>query len=357
MADNKNQHFVPRFYLKFFSNNLDQKTIGLWVVSTDKYVSFGGIKNQASADYFYGKNLELEKFLSMQEGLASRVLKKIIKTNSLLWLSEQEHFDILFFVLMLNSRTQYAAEKINEMADKMVKNIMKHDSRYKDFIDKFNVRSSNAVVESISYAFKSVALALDLAPKLIVNLSSIPFVSSDNPVVKHNQYFREKKWSGGHTGIAQIGLQIFFPLSPYHMLIFYDKNVYKVGDKKQNVLFIKNDEDINLLNKIQYLNANKAIFFNQKISEEHIKNVSTEMKKIQGADKVRLEEFESVEASPNKSFIVAMSEANKKLNLNLNFIKILKKARKKSLGPTMFNVRLPELAKKYMESSNPKEQN
>ena len=55
MAINKSQHYVPKFYLKLFSNNREGKSIGLHNFKNNKTICFAPIKEQACEDYFYGK--------------------------------------------------------------------------------------------------------------------------------------------------------------------------------------------------------------------------------------------------------------------------------------------------------------
>lgn len=83
MPHNKNQHYVPQFYLKLFSNNQDQKTFGIWNIEKEIFVRSGSIRDQASLDYFYGKDLELEKAFGQQETLMSQIYSYILETKYL----------------------------------------------------------------------------------------------------------------------------------------------------------------------------------------------------------------------------------------------------------------------------------
>lgn len=62
MSNQKNQHFVPKVYLKQFS--ADGKSIELCIKKSLEFIPKAAIKNQSSSNYFYGKDLKLP--LSMQ---------------------------------------------------------------------------------------------------------------------------------------------------------------------------------------------------------------------------------------------------------------------------------------------------
>lgn len=75
MAEKTNQHFVPQFYFRFFSN--DGKSICMLNRKNGNAVNTAQIEGQASKKYFYGENLETENFLAETEGFFSSVLKKL----------------------------------------------------------------------------------------------------------------------------------------------------------------------------------------------------------------------------------------------------------------------------------------
>ena len=59
MAQNKNQHYIPKFYFKQFSQN--GKTICVFNISKELSIENAPITGQCSKDYFYSKNIEVEK--------------------------------------------------------------------------------------------------------------------------------------------------------------------------------------------------------------------------------------------------------------------------------------------------------
>ena len=74
MAEKKKQHYVPRFYLKYFSTTPEATHIGLCVKESGKTVRQAGLKNQAYENYFYGKDTKIEDGLSEIEAKAASVI-------------------------------------------------------------------------------------------------------------------------------------------------------------------------------------------------------------------------------------------------------------------------------------------
>src|SRR3989344_1067808 len=88
MAQNKNQHYVPKFYFRLFSKN--QNSICSFNISNEKFIEHASIKSQCSKDYFYSKDKKIENTFSQLENLAKEKLDRIIKNKSLDCLSMEE---------------------------------------------------------------------------------------------------------------------------------------------------------------------------------------------------------------------------------------------------------------------------
>jgi hypothetical protein len=67
MADNKNQHFVPRIHLRPFTVNGDGLAINLFNLDRMKAIPNAPVRNQCSGDYFYGQNKLLENAINFIE--------------------------------------------------------------------------------------------------------------------------------------------------------------------------------------------------------------------------------------------------------------------------------------------------
>ena len=98
-------------------------------------------------------------------------------------------------------------------------------------------------------------LVIDLKMELLINRSTIDYVTSDNPTVFYNQLFQEKNLSRGF-GWGESGIQFIVPISPRIAICMYDSEVY---DIKENIL--NSNSTINKLNELFLNNADELIVF------------------------------------------------------------------------------------------------
>ena len=84
MATNKNQHFVPRCYLRQFTSNGANRAINLYNIDRDKFVEHAPVKSQCSGDYFYGKNSQLEKAIQSVEDAYGYTIHKLLQPGYVL---------------------------------------------------------------------------------------------------------------------------------------------------------------------------------------------------------------------------------------------------------------------------------
>lgn len=106
----------------------------------------------------------------------------------------------------------------------------------------------------------------DLKMKLVINQTSIPFISSDYPVFRYNEFLI------GHGilsfGYGSPGLQIIFPISPRIALIYYDPEIYNVGKKQDKTVFASK-QDVETFNLMQVHKAYKIVLGNHQVNEAY----------------------------------------------------------------------------------------
>ncbi len=102
MVNYKRQHFVPKFYLKYFSSN------GLIQIYNTKSKQFHELPygSVCAKDYFYSKIPETERSFSQLESEWNRILSIIIHDADLNKLTNQDYTLLLFFITFQNSRTK-----------------------------------------------------------------------------------------------------------------------------------------------------------------------------------------------------------------------------------------------------------
>ncbi len=200
MANNKKHHFVPQFYLRNFSS--DGKSINLFNKTASRVITSAGIKTQSYRDYFYGKDLTLEKSLGVLEGNASNIFRKIISSTSIPERKDEMYDQLLRYVAIQASRTTYASEEMSQIRD-----LTSTQGNLKP------INGSERPQTAIQYAIRLLSAYYSLSSKLVINRTKEKFISSDNPCVFYNVLTEKLNRSGG-CHINSLGLKIFLPISP-----------------------------------------------------------------------------------------------------------------------------------------------
>jgi len=112
MPEKKKQHTVPKFYLKFFSNKKDNKTIGIFNIKSERFIRNGSLESQACKDYFYGKDKKIEDALQVIESEASRIFTSLIRDFRLPDKGTSDYFTLIVHTVYQASRTEYTSDAI-----------------------------------------------------------------------------------------------------------------------------------------------------------------------------------------------------------------------------------------------------
>ena len=323
MAENKKQHYVPKFYLKLFSINQSNSYIKIFVKSTNKIISQGDLKNQAYENYFYGKDTVIETNFSKIEGEVSRIVSDIIKLKTIPKPATEDYISLWLFTFLQDSRTKFSADETNEMIDHTLKTILKYDKRFKDEIENLKFGYDNPALFNLETLISVIGVTKDLNCKLIINKTKWPFITSDNPIVRYNQFLEKRKHPFGKCGLASKGLQVFYPLSPELALIYYDDKVYKIGYRKRYYVETYNEKDIESLNLLQFLNSDKVIFSNEKASDFYLELLKEKSAKFNSNRGSIINELpENRHEDGTHSVIMHNQRKDIDINLNLSFIKL-----------------------------------
>jgi len=252
MASNKNQHFVPKCYLRPFTLDGAGAAINLFNVDRKKFFENASLKNQCSGDYFYGKDENLEQAIQATEGVYSTVLREIQKPRYRLI---EEHKSVLqAFWLLQNMRTEAASRRSVEMA-------MEFDRAASVEALALRLDIRRAVQLAMRTYVDVMDHISDLKSCLVLNRSRIPFVSSDDPAVMTNRwYFQDPRISGRSFGLTASGLICILPLTPEILWIAYDGDVYTLCHEAGWAI-ARNESDINAFNEHQYLNCFANVYF------------------------------------------------------------------------------------------------
>lgn len=275
MPNKKKQHYIPKFYLKFFSN-FDSKThIGLLNLKNGKYVGSASIDGQNKEDYFYGIETEIEGALAVLENKTCEIIREIIQNKNLPPIESEDYYILLVYVMYQQRRTKFSALKknnlLNQVSQMLLNDRLVPDNEIADIKFEYNYPG----LAALEVVPELIAVVSDLKCKLITNKTKESFITSDHPVAKWNQFLNIKKHRDPRTGLAMRGLKLFFPISPTITLVYYDSDVYNIGKEDSNVELFSS-KDVWLLNLIQTFSCNEIIFFNQEIDESYARGLLIE---------------------------------------------------------------------------------
>lgn len=326
MADNKNQHYVPQFYLKNFSS--DKKNVGTYVIGSKKYIASAPIKNQCSENNFYPDE-NYEKALSGLEAEASLVFDKIIKSEAPL--SKKDKFTALSFTVLQNTRTRHSTEQIKHALESML-NYVKSMPMTDEFRATLETAPSTdkEYTELLTSAFGDILkMSLDLTLKVLRNKTSVPFITSDDPVITCNKHLERL---GQHSyGITCNGMTLIMPISSRYAIIIYDGGTYKVGHRRDLYVDILNDKDVMDINILAVLYAKQTIHFLSSTVPEC--TILEYLRKAESFHQSEDSTFECFMEDNGDSGLIHSSSENFHINAAFSYIKELDKAKAiKSLG-------------------------
>lgn len=271
MPSNKEHHYVPQFYLRNFSAN--GKAVRAFNIARRLHVPAASIRGQCRRSYLYGgSESKLEGALADLEGVASTAIRGIVQCGSLPT-DQRERLALGTFALAQWGRTPTAARLHNLWITKMYRNIAR---TVPDLADRFGPRLGELCVEQpdaiLDTTVESVRYApaiLDLRVKVVRNASTIEFVTSDAPVAFHNQWAQEVR-GVGTIGYACSGLQIFLPLDPVHLLVFYDPRVYRIGSERASFVTTADLRFVRQMNALQAMHAEENVYYRSAASAESV---------------------------------------------------------------------------------------
>lgn len=251
MASNKNQHFVPRCYLRPFTIDAGNVAINIVNIDRQRLIEGAPVKHQCSGDYFYGTDPVLEGAIQATETGYAAALRQIFAPG--FSLTQAHRLLLCRFWLFQHLRTKSASLRAVEMAQAT-------EAVVGTEIPNFRLGIKEAVRMSMQVFAEEMRIVDDLRMVLIRNRTGTPFVTSDDPAILANRWFTESARTRGKSfGIHSAGALAMLPLSPYVLCLGYDGDVYSIPHEAGWV-DVRSDKDIEALNQHQLLNCRANIF-------------------------------------------------------------------------------------------------
>ncbi|KAA3596308.1 MAG: DUF4238 domain-containing protein [Calditrichaeota bacterium] len=342
----KNQHYIPKFYLRNFSYELNAKQIGIYNIKSSFFFQTAKLKTQGSKDFFYGHDGVIENNLANIENLLASEVREIIRTENVIQKDGIKYLNLLIFVGLTHVRNPVYIDFIKKTREKFIEKLDGHYGKI-NLNNAFPEITHEEVIKiALSHCKDVVGNLFDLKYKLLINRTKIPFITSDFPIVRQNQFLEKRKISHGKTGYGNIGLQIFIPLNPKITLVFYDSNIYKIGSRKIT-LDLTRKADIEKLNILQILNCGEALFFNENISKSYIEYLISKSQGPMNTHKplvklhpnVKLIGIDEEKGPSQKSSLLELKMVDSDVKLEIKGLKILPKAKKIKINKELIPLR------------------
>jgi len=273
----KNQHYVPQFYLRNFSNHPQLKTIYLYRHNQKNSIN-PSIKSTCCMDYTYGEDSLLEWAFSTSERDASKIIKKIMANPKSHGMAGQEYFTLLEFIVYLHARSIRLIEEhrmlMRSFGEEIVKPFGITDWRLKFPTEDF------PYVMQLDFFKDNIWSYLRLQPVILINKTPLDFVTSDCPVCMYNAAFiKEAFIEYGHSyGAMTSGIQIYLPLSNTLAIMLFDPEYYDLISKE--IAYHELSEyQVKELNKIAIYNSRHCVIYGNPNKNPNIEKLSENLKK------------------------------------------------------------------------------
>jgi len=254
MADNKNQHYVPRCHLRSFSMREEGRAINLFNLDQDRAISNAPVRSQCSGDYFYGEDERLDHAIKfIEDGYGSMMTDLGAPGRTI---TAKDKVILRRFLFLQHLRTDAASQRATERLFAM------HDvPGGKEQLPSFKEAVRGAVISAMRIFADTMRIVDDLKVCIVRNKSARAFVTSDNPAIMTNRlYLQSSRTKGRGFGARHAGTLLVMPLSPQLCCILYGGDVYTIGHTAGWV-DAENAADIGALNDHQYLGCAANIYF------------------------------------------------------------------------------------------------
>lgn len=302
MPDYKKNHYIPRFYLRNFTDDIYSLhgKLDFFNTKTNKYIGKIDHYSQMQEDYFYPKGSPMEKKLGEDfEIKHSTIINKIIKNEII------DSNELLELVLLMYFRTKHQRDSIVNFSRFAIDNYLTENIEpFKKFLsekepgidfgnlpDEYireNMRqsayaeysSNEKMAEKSIERFKKInEEILGLKTVVLKNNTTVNLISSDHPVIVFNPFLKNRVRNVGIYGLFQMGIVILLPIDPKHVIVAFDNNVYEESFILN--FSIRKTSDINNINILQTLLSKEGVY-TKEFDKETLNNISkSSINKIQ----------------------------------------------------------------------------
>lgn len=296
----KNEHYVPRRYLRHFADNehfyaYDKQKKEQRAGSVDDYASerffydvdFGALKqeilerdpdfqfdsemeqllkevDEQHIEHWFAENVETWLFDPIDKIISSYTMCNPQQLKSISVIDDYSRASLSIYVALQVIRAKEFRESVIEMYERLPLLLMKKMAKTqedKEALDTIELKVKNKNHKKLIHAqfLMDMEYVTDFAEKLGqkiwmvgFNQTGIPFITSDNPIVKFGH--------DGLQGFNSKGIEIFFPLNRDLILILKDPEAFWY-EAEFDSHFVKLDyTDVNFFNSLQVQQSYRYLF-------------------------------------------------------------------------------------------------
>ena len=282
MAENKDQHYVPKMLMKRFA---DEKHIFSFIFNDSKdlkTVINVPYDNQCQYGYYYGRDKEWEHLLNGIETKASPIFDKICMNHSY-YPSVDEIKIIKNFFLAQRTRTprmvNWEKANIRQSYLEGFRMYLYHGEPIRlsqSEIEMVDSSKTEYFEEQAKHMMRSICFNSSYISDLeliIVHFNcKTNLILSDDPVIVLNPFMHS-------AGLINIGIVILMPISPQTVIVLRDPVLFEPVKK---IIYSIREKAVNSLNIFQSITFDKRIMFCDSHDVEYVRELiqktSTERK-------------------------------------------------------------------------------
>ena len=273
MAENKDQHYVPKMLMKRFA---DPKHIFSFIYKDKKKsrtVLNVPYDNQCQYDYYYGRDKEWEHLLSEIESKTSPIFDRIIADDN--YYPDDEDIKIIKdFFLAQRSRTPRMIEweKSNVRRSYLEGlRVYLHPEEYVplsqneiDYVDSaqndYFEKTAKDMMRTLCFNSKYIS---DLECLIVHFNCKTKLVLSDDPVIVANPFIHS-------AGMVNIGIVMMLPISPSTLVVLRDPVLF---EHTRKVIVSSREKAVNSLNRYQAITFDKRLMFSNSSDVDYVLNL------------------------------------------------------------------------------------
>lgn len=125
-TEKKKQHYVPKLYLRKFSNNEDGKTVSVYRLEAQQFIPSASIESQGMENYYYGEDGKIEDELAKLDGHIAPALNACLTSKSCPDKKDNAYRDLMLFTLLTDLRNPVRHQQFEALAGEQRKSIYRN---------------------------------------------------------------------------------------------------------------------------------------------------------------------------------------------------------------------------------------